>query len=160
GVLIQGTPYVALYNNAGGAFYLQGFYGNPFNIPIGGMLPYVGTTAPSANFILPFGQALNRTTYAAFFALVGTTFGAGDGVTTFGAPDLRGRAVFGLDNMGGLAANRITVAGGNFDGTMLGGAQDRQNWTLTQAQLPAVAPTFTGTQQTWTSTETNVLRSA
>lgn len=150
GVLIQGTPYVATYNNTDGAFYLRGLTSNPYGIPLGGMMPYIGASAPNSAFVLPFGQALSRTTYATLFSLVSTTFGVGDGSTTFNIPDLRGRAVFGLDNMGGSAASRITAAGGTFDGTVLGAVGGGQNETLTQAQLPAVAPTFAGTQQQWT----------
>src|SRR5262249_12550706 len=105
GVLIQGTPYVATYNNSDGAFYLRGFYSLPYAIPIGGLLPYVGSSAPNSSFALLFGQAVSRTTYATLFSLVGTTFGTGDGSTTFNLPDLRGRAVFGLDNMGGSASS-------------------------------------------------------
>jgi microcystin-dependent protein len=137
GLLIQGTPYVATYNNADGAFYLRGFFSLPYAIPIGGLLPYVGASAPNSSFALPFGQAISRTTYATLFALVGTTFGTGDGSTTFNIPDLRGRAVFGLDNMGGSAASRITVAGGNFDGSALGGVGGAQNHTLTQGEMPS-----------------------
>jgi microcystin-dependent protein len=156
GVLIQGTPYVVSYNNSDGAFYLQGGFANPYGIPLGGMLDYLGTNSPSSAFVLPFGQAISRTAYATLFSQIGTTFGAGDGSTTFNVIDLRGRATFGLDNMGGSAAGRITIAGGNFDGTVLGGTGGAQNQTLTQAQLPAVAPTFTGTQQTWNTNQTNV----
>src|ERR1051325_4098800 len=83
GMLIQGTPYVATYNNSDGAFYLRGFYALPYAIPVGGVLPYVGSSAPNSSFALPFGQAVSRTTYATLFSLVGTTFGAGDGTTTF-----------------------------------------------------------------------------
>jgi len=137
GLLIQGTPYVATYNNADGAFYLRGLYALPYAIPVGGLLPYVGASAPNSSFALPFGQAISRTTYATLFALVGTTFGGGDGSTTFNIPDLRGRAVFGLDNMGGPAASRITVAGGNFDGTVLGGTGGAQNHTLTIGEMPS-----------------------
>jgi microcystin-dependent protein len=144
GLLIQGTPYVATYNSVDGVFYLRGFYALPYAVPIGGLLPYVGASAPNSSFALPFGQAISRTTYAALFALVGTTFGGGDGSTTFNIPDLRGRAVFGLDNMGGSAAGRVSAGGLNFDGTILGAAGGAQNHTLTQAELPAVAPTFTG----------------
>src|SRR5215472_8654913 len=141
GVLVQGTPYVVTYNNSDGAFYLQGFTVNPYMIPVGGLLPYVGASAPNSAFVLPFGQAISRATYATLFALTGTTFGTGDGSTTFNVPDLRGRAVFGQDNMGGSAARRITVAGGNFDGTVIGGTGGAQNQTLTMAQLPASPPT-------------------
>jgi microcystin-dependent protein len=80
-------------------------------IPIGGLLTYIGVSAPNSAFVLPFGQAISRTTYATLFALTGTTFGPGDGSTTFNVPDLRGRAVCGQDNMGGSAAERITVVG-------------------------------------------------
>jgi microcystin-dependent protein len=125
GLLIQGTPYVATYNNVDGAFYLRGFYALPYAIPIGGLLPYVGASAPNSSFALPFGQAISRTTYAALFALVGTTFGNGDGSTTFNLPDLRGRVPAGLDNMGGGPANRIgsvPTDSGTIVGTTLGSA--------------------------------------
>jgi microcystin-dependent protein len=137
GVIVQGTPYVATYNNSDGAFYLQGFTVNPYVIPVGGLLPYVGASAPNSAFVLPFGQAISRTTYAALFGLVGGTFGGGDGSTTFNVPDLRGRAVFGQDNMGGSAAGRITAGGGNFDGTVLGNTGGAQNHTLTTAEMPS-----------------------
>jgi microcystin-dependent protein len=106
-------------------------------IPVGAVLDYTGTTAPNAHFVLAYGQAISRTTYATYFALVGTAFGVGDGSTTFNVPDLRGRGVVGVDNMGGSAANRITVAGGNFDGTVLGGTGGLQNHTLTTPELAA-----------------------
>ncbi len=143
GMLIQGTPYVATYNNSDGAFYLRGFYSLPYAIPIGGLLPYVGSSAPNSSFALPFGQAISRTTYATLFALVSTTFGSGDGTTTFNLPDLRGRAIFGLDNnLPGSFANRITVAGGNFNGATLGATGGAENHTLTQAEMPSHSHTI------------------
>jgi microcystin-dependent protein len=136
GMLIQGTPYRAFYNNSDGAFYLHSFKADPFGIPLGGMLPYVGSSAPNTAFALPFGQAISRTTYATLFSLISTTFGTGDGSTTFNLPDLRGRAIFGLDNMGGSAANRITIAGGNFNGATLGATGGAENHMLSQAEMP------------------------
>lgn len=108
GVLVQGTPYLALYSNTDGAFYLRGFFGAVYAIPVGGLLDYVGSTAPNSSFVLAYGQAISRTTYATLFSLVGTTFGAGDGTTTFNVPDLRGRVTAGKDGMGGSAASRLT----------------------------------------------------
>ena len=137
GVLIQGTPYVVSYNNADGAFYLQGGFANPYGIPLGGMMPYIGASAPNTAFVIPIGQAISRTTYATLFALAGTTFGAGDGSTTFNVPDLRGRAVFQPDSGG---SGRITVAGGNFDGTVLGGTGGAQNKVIANSNLPASIP--------------------
>jgi microcystin-dependent protein len=141
GMLIQGTPYIAVYNNSDAAFYLRGFMPLPYVIPVGAILPYVGSSAPNSNFALPSGQAISRTTYSVLFSLISTTFGVGDGSTTFNLPDLRGRAIFGLDNMGGAAASRITVAGGNYDGTVLGGNGGTQNKTIAQANLPNVTLT-------------------
>ena len=146
GILIQGTPYAVSYNNADGAFYLQGGFANPYGIPLGGLLPYIGSSAPSSAFVLPFGQAISRTTYATLFSLVGTTFGSGDGSTTFNVLDLRDRAIFGLGNMGGSDAGRITVAGGNFDGTVLGGTGGAQNNTIGAANVPQLS--FSGTLAT------------
>ena len=91
----------------------------PPEIPSGAVIPFAGSAAPSG-WLLCFGQAISRTTYATLFAAIGTSFGAGDGSTTFNIPDLRGRAAFGLDNMGGTAAGRITSAGSGIAGTTLG----------------------------------------
>ena len=56
--------------------------------PIGTILAYGGATAPSGWFICQ-GQAISRTTYSELFAVIGTSFGTGDGSTTFNLPDLR-----------------------------------------------------------------------
>ena len=110
GTIIQGTPYLALYSNSDGAFYLQGFYGNPYSIPLGGGMPFFASTAPNSSFVFPYGQAISRTTYSALYSLLSTTYGTGDGSTTFNIPDLRGRVLAGVDNMGGSAASRLTVS--------------------------------------------------
>jgi len=79
-------------------------------IPIGVMHSYAGTTSPNAKWLLCDGAAVSRTTYATLFALTSTSYGVGDGSTTFNLPDYRGRAGVGLDNLGGASANRITDA--------------------------------------------------
>jgi microcystin-dependent protein len=58
-------------------------------------------------WLLCFGQAISRTTYSALFAVIGTSFGAGDGSTTFQVPDLRGRVIAGVDDIGSTTANRL-----------------------------------------------------
>ena len=137
GVLVAGTPYVATYFNATSEWILQNFYGNPYNTPLGAMLPYTADTAPNSAFILPYGQALSRTTYAPYYALVSTRFGAGDGSTTFNAPDMRGRLIAGYDSMGGSAASRLTTAGGGIDGATIGAVGGAQNRTISTTYLPA-----------------------
>ncbi len=57
--------------------------------PIGTILSFGGTTAPKG-YLLCNGAAVSRTDYSALFAVIGTSFGAGDGSTTFNVPDLRG----------------------------------------------------------------------
>ena len=98
-------------------------------LPPGVVMPYAGPSAP-ANWLLCGGQAVSRTDYGSLFAVIGTTYGSGDGSTTFNVPDLRGRVVAGVDNMGGTDAGRLDWA--NTLGTN-GGAQTH---TLTEAQIP------------------------
>ena len=110
--------------------------------PTGTISPYAGSTSPTG-YLLCYGQAVSRTTFADLFAILSTTYGIGDGSTTFNIPDLRGRGVFGRDDMGGSAANRITNAGSGITGTGLGNSGGTQNKTLTTTELPA--HTHTGT---------------
>lgn len=88
---------------------------------VGEIIPFMGSTLPDF-CVWPNGQNLSRTTYAALFAVLGTTHGAGDGSTTFGTPDLRGRSLFGKDDMGGSAASRVTNAVSGVNGGTLGAA--------------------------------------
>lgn len=76
--------------------------------PLGTIQTITQTTAPSSRWLLADGSAISRTTYSAYFAIVGTAFGVGDGSTTFNLYDSRGRTEVGLDNLGGTSANRIT----------------------------------------------------
>jgi microcystin-dependent protein len=95
-------------------------------VPPGFIGPYAGTTAPTG-WLLTYGQAVSRTTYAGLYTAIGTAYGAGDGSTTFNLPDLRGRAPFGKDDMGGTAASRITNAVSGFVATTLGAVGGDQN---------------------------------
>lgn len=104
--------------------------------PAGAVLAFAGATAPTG-WLLCYGQLVSRTTYSALFDAIGTTYGAGDGSTTFALPDMRGRVAAGKDNMGGTAASRLTTAAGGVDGVTLGAAGGGQTHTLTTAQMPA-----------------------
>jgi microcystin-dependent protein len=63
-------------------------------VPTGGLVMWPTSSAPSG-FLLCTGTAVSRTTYAALFAIVGTTFGAGDGSTTFNLPNYTNRMPYG-----------------------------------------------------------------
>ncbi|MBR0846620.1 tail fiber protein [Bradyrhizobium diazoefficiens] len=136
GTVIQGTPYAALYNNSDAAFYLVGLFGNPYNVPIGSCIDFFGTTAPNSSFVLAYGQAISRTAYSTLFSMFGTTYGVGDGSTTFNIPDLRGRVIAGKDDMGGSAASRLTATYFGASAAALGSAGGSQSHTLSLGELP------------------------
>ncbi|HGH6718284.1 TPA: phage tail protein [Neisseria meningitidis] len=74
-------------------------------VPSGAVLYFAGRTAP-AGWLKANGAAVSRTTYAALFAAIGTTYGAGDGSTTFNLPDLRGEFMRGWDDGRGIDRGR------------------------------------------------------
>jgi microcystin-dependent protein len=110
---------------------------------IGELIPFSGLTAPELT-VLPYGQTLSRTTYADLWAFAQTEIAAGNsfynngnGTTTFGVGDLRGRVIAGKDDMGGSAASRLTTAATGFTTTTLGAAGGAETITLTTAQIPS-----------------------
>lgn len=90
--------------------------------PTGAVFMWPTATAPSGYLLLD-GSLVSRTTYANLFALIGTTFGAGDGTTTFALPNVKGRNVIGFDS-----------SQTEFDA--LGETGGAKTHTLTPAQLP------------------------
>lgn len=103
-------------------------------VPLGGMIDYASAAEPTDGiWKFPNGQAISRTNYAALFQLIGTTYGAGDGSTTFNLPDVRGRTGVPLDNLGGTDAGRLSIA------NTLGGSGGEELHTLTAAES-GVAP--------------------
>lgn len=71
--------------------------GNPILTTTGMVMAYGGSTAPTGWFEAN-GAAVSRTTYAALYAIIGTSFGNGDGSTTFNLPDLRGEFIRGWNH--------------------------------------------------------------
>lgn len=78
---------------------------SPAAVPTGAVAHFAMSTAPSG-WLKANGALVSRTTYAALFAAIGTTYGAGDGSTTFNLPDLRGEFLRGLDDGRGVDAGR------------------------------------------------------
>ena len=101
-------------------------------IPTGCIIPWSDTSVPTG-FLECNGQAVNRSTYATLFAIVATTYGAGNGSTTFNVPDLKDNVPLGRSNSAALAssggANTVSSTGN------VGGST--ANATLTEAQLAA-----------------------
>lgn len=133
-VLVQGTPYAVTYNNTDGAFYLHGYFNAPYNVPLFGGMDYWDTVAPNSSFIFPLGQAISRTTYAAAFARWGTTYGPGDGTTTFNVPNKAGRVSAMIDASGAV----LTSATMTPDGGTMGAKGGGQLKTLVRSDLPNV----------------------
>ncbi len=95
-------------------------------VPVGGIVPFGGLTAPPGWAICD-GAALPRATFASLFTVIGTTYGNGDGSTTFNVPDLRGRVAVGVD----AATGRVSA--NNF----LGAAAGAESHVLSVAEMPA-----------------------
>ena len=91
--------------------------------PAGTVVAFAGSAAP-AGWMLCDGQAVSRT--LELFAAIGTTYGAGDGSTTFNLPDARGRTIVEPDR----GANRLTT------GNVLGRSGGAERHTLTSAEMP------------------------
>lgn len=87
--------------------------------PVGLIAPYAGSIAP-LGYLLCDGAAVSRTIYADLFGIIGVTYGAGDGVTTFNLPNLKGKVIVGynaleveFDNLGetgGEKTHALTTA--------------------------------------------------
>lgn len=121
----------------------QGEMGSPGETePIGTIKMYGGTTAPDG-YMFANGQAISRTTYSDLFAIYGTTFGAGDGSTTFNLPNLNGRTPVGL-NASDSDFNTIGKTGGE------------KTHTLTQSELAAHRHGFQGGSALFTQPDQGV----
>lgn len=106
--------------------------------PVGVINPYGGSTAPTG-WLLCDGSAVSRTTYAALFAILGTTYGAGNGSTTFNLPDLRGKIPVGRDS-------------GQTEFDVLGETGGAKTQALTQANLPSGVTGTIGMHNSGTAT--------
>lgn len=85
---------------------------------LGEIKPYAGSTAPS-KWLICDGSAVSRTTYSDLFAVIGTTYGTGDGSTTFNLPDMKGRTPIGVSS-----------------GHALGTTGGEETHTLTMNEMP------------------------
>lgn len=103
-------------------------------VPTGVGMDYWGTTAPTG-WVFAYGQVLLIASFPGLYAIFGTIYG-GDGVTTFGVPDKRGRSSISKDDMGGTPANRITNGACGITGTTLGSAGGDQNLSAHTHSIP------------------------
>ena len=99
------------------------------SVPPGAILPYGGGTAPTG-YVLCDDSAKSRTDFSALFAIIGTTYGAGNGTTTFNVPDLRDRiplgkgtnnSTLGAETTGASASAVVATASGSASLTLATG---------------------------------------
>lgn len=108
----------------------------------GTMVPYGNATAPSG-WLSCDGTAVSRTTYARLFTAIGTTFGVGDGSTTFNVPDIRGRAPIGSGTGSGLTARTLAATVGAETHTLSAaesGVGAHTHATVAGSQYPNTSP--------------------
>ena len=86
-------------------------------LPVGTIAPYAGLTVPTG-WLLCDGTAYSRSEYRTLFDVIGTTYGTGDGATTFNIPDLRGRVPLGKAASG--TGSTLGGTGGAIDHTHTG----------------------------------------
>lgn len=102
-------------------------------VPTGGLIMWSTASAPSG-FLLCDGSAVSRSTYAALFAIVGTTFGVGDGSTTFNVPNYTNRFPYGttLGSTGGSA--NATLVSHTHTATSTASGGSHQHFTVFNAE--------------------------
>lgn len=108
GDIQAGAELVLRYNLAAARYELL----NPPAVSTGTLVIWAAAAAPGG-YLLCNGQAVSRTTYAALFAVIGTTYGAGDGSTNFNVPNLTGRAPVGLDTASAVIPGAQAAGLGN-----------------------------------------------
>ena len=123
-------------------------------LPIGTIQLHTAAAAPTATgnggtWLICDGTAISRTTYSALYALVGTTYGVGDGTNTFNVPDLRSRSPIGVNtaSLSGRSTRAIAANGGEETHALTEGELDQHAHSL-----PNTAHSHSITDQTHTHT--------
>jgi len=168
----KSTDFVLVYRASDAALASSGllkqtrdtFVGD-LGIPIGGIIPYAGATAPYG-FLFCDGSEIERPKFSVLYDIIGSTYNGATplvGVNTFRLPDLRGRFPLGRDNMDN--AGTVPISSGGFvdsgggtagrvsdiQATTTGGTAGSSSTTLTLANLPEHSHTLSSGAQDYSA---------
>lgn len=136
--LTANQPVLLIYDATDGIFLMAGGGGG---VPTGAIQAFGGSSAPSG-YLLCQGQAVSRATYAALYAILGTTFGSGDGSTTFNLPNLQIKFPLGAGTGYALGATAGALTGPS-QGNSLGSTSDSGSVTgALQGTGNVITPTY------------------
>ena len=105
-------------------------------MPSGSVTQWAGSGSAPTGWLMCDGTAVSRTTYSALFTAISTTYGVGDGSTTFNLPDMQGRVAI------GAGTGRNNADAGSLTARTIGTYEGEETHTLTEAELPAHTPTY------------------
>ena len=168
----KSTDFVLVYRASDAALASSGllkqtrdtFVGD-LGIPIGGIIPYAGATAPYG-FLFCDGSEIERPKFSVLFDIIGSTYNGATplvGVNTFRLPDLRGRFPLGRDNMDNAGTVPISTGGfvdsgggtagrvSDIQATTAGGSAGSSSATLTLANLPEHSHTLSSGAQDYSA---------
>ena len=123
-------------------------------LPTGTIVPYAGATAPDG-FLLCDGSAVSGTTYSALFSVIGTTYGEGDGNTTFNLPDSTDRILQG-SGLRGVIGTKLNESLPNIRGKVHNGAVNQQSYSWAMNGEGAFFNNYTSTQSKATTAGSQV----
>lgn len=131
-----------LYADQYGALHiLKGTVDEYLSVPPGTIIYVVSNSGSLYNgYLWPNGTNASRTVFADLYSKIGTTFGIGDGVTTFTLPNIAGRVLAALTNLGGITDNGLLTAGYGPNGVIMGSVGGSQNVIIGANNLPITAP--------------------
>ena len=145
--LALSLPEVGASRDSWGGLLNDNFTALDATMPIGALIDFAGSAAPSG-WLLCDGRAVSRTTYSDLFAVLSTSWGPGDGSTTFQLPNTPGRATVAAGTVTDSNGNNVAFAFGQTAGAVLQNIQQvhlpAYNLTATASGLHAHGGSVTG----------------
>lgn len=143
------------FYTASGVAKTAEYIGSEF--PVGTIVQTAGLTAPSG-WKLCDGSAISRTTYSDLYSTISTTYGSGDGSTTFNVPDASGKMIYALPLASRMSSGTLAAATGDLTGTYP--SLTIPSGTITADKIGTSLASQLGVSQTGTSRSVSVTQTA